>query len=108
MASLARQDGVGVIGKDNGYFVLVSHGAERSDVAIQGRTTWIASLVTRQDGVSVFASHGAERNDVAIQSRTTWMASPARQDGVGVIGIDDGISSLRVSRVRRVKRGNPE
>jgi len=121
MASLARQDGVGVIGKDNGYFVLVSHGAERSDVAIQGRTTWIASparkdgrltwiasLVTRQDGVSVFASHGAERNDVAIQSRTTWMASPARQDGVGVIGTDDGISSLRASRVRRVKRGNPE
>jgi len=35
MASLARQDGVGVIGKDNGYFVLVSHGAERNDVAIQ-------------------------------------------------------------------------
>ena len=76
MASLARQDGVGVIGKDNGYFVLVSH--------------------------------GAERNDVAIQSRTTWMASLARQDGIGVIGTDDGISSLRVSRVRRVKRGNPE
>ena len=73
-----------------------------------GRLTWIASLVTRQDGVSVFASHGAERNDVATQSRTTWMASPARQDGVGVIGIDDGISSLRVSRVRRVKRGNPK
>ena len=39
-----RQDGVDVIGKDDGYFVLVGHGAERNDVAIQSRMTWMASL----------------------------------------------------------------